>query len=242
MSSNGTPSFLPCGDAAVTIEFGDTIDPEINAKVLALDAALLAAAVPGLIETVATYRSLNVQYDPLVLDYPAFEAQARGLAASLNPAIGNARRWHIPVVYGGEFGIDLDDVAARHGLTSKRLIDVHASAIYRCYMIGFMPGVAYLGGMDQSIATPRRETPRLKTPAGTVAIGGIQALVASVEMPSGWHLLGRTPVRTYMPSREPVFLISAGDEVVFEPVDASQWEALDSAAAAGDKVARESRA
>jgi KipI family sensor histidine kinase inhibitor len=104
-------------------------------------------------------------------------------------------------------------------------------------MSGFLPGFAYLGGLDPSIATPRRESPRAKTPAGTISIGGIQALVASIEAPSGWHLLGRTPVRNFMLGRDPVFILEPGDRVVFEPVAPERWEALDGAAEAGDLVA-----
>jgi KipI family sensor histidine kinase inhibitor len=141
------------------------------------------------------------------------------------------------VVYGGEFGIDLEDVAARHGLTPSQLIDKHAAPIYRVYMMGFLPGFAYLGGLDPAIVTSRRETPRLKTPPGTISIGGIQALVATVEAPSGWHLLGRTPLRNFMPTRDPVFLLEAGDRVTFEPIPASRWAELDAAAAAGEPIA-----
>ena len=104
-------------------------------------------------------------------------------------------------------------------------------------MLGFVPGFAYLGGLDRAIATPRRETPRSRTPAGTISIGGIQALIASIEAPSGWHLLGRTPVRSFLPRRNPVFLFEAGDRVRFRPIDATHWEELDRAAAAGEIVA-----
>ena len=232
-----TPKFLPCGDGAVTVEFGDIIDPEINARALALDASLRAAPFPGVIETVATYRSVNVQFDPLALDYEAFAAEILGRTAALKTEPGQRRIWTVPVIYGGEAGLDLGDVAAHHKISVSRLIEIHSAAVYRCYMIGFMPGLAYLGGLDPLIAIPRRVSPRLKTPAGHIAIGGIQALISSVEMPSGWHLLGRTPVRTYMPARDPVFLISPGDEVIFKPVDASRWDALDRAAAAGEAVA-----
>jgi KipI family sensor histidine kinase inhibitor len=140
-------------------------------------------------------------------------------------------------VYGGDFGIDLEDVAARHGISSAELISKHSSPTYRVYMIGFLPGFSYLGGLDPAIATPRRESPRTDTPAGTISIGGVQALVASIAAPSGWHLLGRTPVRTFMPGRDPTFLLGPGDRVRFEAIPASRWDALDRAAASGDPVA-----
>lgn len=229
--------FLPCGDAAVTVEFGTDIDPQINARVLALDAALNADKAPGLIETVPTYRSVMVQFDPLVFDYDGFELRARSLAATLDAEAKPGRRWKVPVIYGGKFGIDLDATAERHGLTPAKLIEKHSAPVYRVYMIGFMPGFTYLGGLDPSIATSRRVDPRPMTPAGCVSIGGIQALIAGQAMPSGWHILGLTPVRTFMAGREPAFLTAAGDEVVFEPTDASRWDALDRAAAAGEPVA-----
>ena len=231
------PRILICGEYAFVIEYGTTVDPDLNARVLALDAALNAAKVPGIVETVPTYRSLLVHVDPLVADPAELAADALKLARTVTPLTGSKRRWRIPVVYGGAFGIDLEDIAARHGLTPQRLIEKHSAPAYRAYMIGFMPGFTYLGGLDQSIATPRRENPRAKTPAGTISIGGIQAAVASVEAPSGWHLLGRTPVRTFMAGHDPVFLLAPGDEVTFEPVPAERWYELDRRAAAGDPVA-----
>lgn len=232
------PRFLACGDAAVTVEFGTAIDPRISARVLALDAALNAQEVPGLVETVPTYRSLMVQFDPLIFDYEGFQQQVRDLADTLQAAPASGRRWKVPVVYGGKFGIDLEATAERHGLTPAQLIDKHAAPIYRVYMIGFMPGFTYLGGLDPSIATSRRTDPRPMTPAGCISIGGIQALIAGQAMPSGWHILGLTPVRTFMAGRGPAFLTAPGDEVVFEPVDAARWDALDRAAAAGEPVAK----
>ena len=237
MSGRLQPRFLPCGDAAVAIEFGTSIDPAISSRVLALDAALNAAPPRGLIETVPTYRSLMLQFDPLIFDYEDLQQRVAELAGKLDAAPKRGRRWRVPVVYGGNFGIDLDATAELHGLTPAQLIDKHAAPVYRVYMIGFMPGFAYLGGLDPSIATPRRTDPRPMTPAGTISIGGIQALIACQAMPSGWHLLGRTPVRTFMAGREPAFLIEAGDEVVFEPVEAARWEALERAAEAGEPVA-----
>ena len=227
---------LPCGDAALAIEFGSTIDPRINARVLALDARL-TGQVPGVVETVPTYRSLLVHYDPVATDFDTVSSCLASLAEDLPDEPSEGRVWRIPVVYGGEFGIDLEDVAVRHGLTASQVIEKHSAPLYRVYMIGFVPGYAYLGGLDPDLATPRRETPRLAVPAGTISIGGVQAVVASIEAPSGWHLLGRTPVRSFKLDREPVFLIQAGDRVKFEPIDASRFAELDRAAAAGETVA-----
>jgi KipI family sensor histidine kinase inhibitor len=226
----------------LTIEFGDTIDPDLNGKVLALDDILRARAPVGLVETVPTYRSLTIQFDPTVMDYDALTRLIEDETRELAPSNAVGKRWRIPVVYGGEYGIDLEDVAEQHGLTASQLIEIHTGAVYRIYMIGFLPGFAYLGGLDPRIATSRRTQPRLKIPGGSIMIGGSQAGIAPMEIPSGWHLLGRTPVRGYAPERDPVFLFAAGDEIVFEPIDASRWEALEKAALAGEIVAEEVRA
>jgi len=235
------PRILACGDAALAVEFGSIIDPRLNARVLALEARIHAApavaGLNGIVETVPTYRSLLVHYNPVETTFERLSEVLLALSKDLPDEPGTGRLWRIPVVYGGAFGVDLEEVAERHGLTPAQVIDKHAAPTYRIYMIGFVPGYAYLGGLDPALATPRRETPRLKTPAGTISIGGIQAVVASIEAPSGWHLLGRTPVRSFMPSRNPVFLLEAGDSVTFEPIDGSRWDELDRAAAAGEFVA-----
>jgi KipI family sensor histidine kinase inhibitor len=228
--------FLPSGDSALTVEFGRDIDPLVNARVLALDARI-GRGVEGVLETVPTYRSLLVHYDPEATDFEALRTTLRTLIVDLPDTVAEGRLWRVPVVYGGEFGIDLDDTAARHGLAPAELIARHAAPIYRVYMNGFLPGFAYLGGLDPTIATPRREIPRPWTPHGTISIGGVQALVASIEAPSGWHLLGRTPMRNFMLGRDPVFILAPGDRVKFEAIPAEQWHALDQAAAAGELVA-----
>jgi len=236
-----TPKILPCGDSAVTIEFGDRIDPDINGMVLALDDIIRARAPAGLLETVPTYRSLTVQFDPVETDYEALIRLVNEETKDLAPRKAVGRRWRVPVVYGGEFGSDLEEVAETHGMTPAQVIEIHSSAIYRIYMIGFLPGFTYLGGLDKRIATSRRVQPRAKIPSGTIMIGGEQAGIAPMDMPSGWHNLGLTPVRPYAPERNPVFLFAAGDEIVFEPVDASRWDALQKAALAGEPVAEEMR-
>lgn len=236
-----TPKILPCGDSAVTIEFGDRIDPDINGMVLALDDIIRARAPAGLLETVPTYRSLTVQFDPVETDYEALIRLVNEETKDLAPRKAVGRRWRVPVVYGGEYGSDLEEVAETHGMTPAQVIEIHSSAIYRIYMIGFLPGFTYLGGLDKRIATSRRVQPRAKIPSGTIMIGGEQAGIAPMDMPSGWHNLGLTPVRPYAPERDPVFLFAAGDEIVFEPVDASRWDALEKAARAGEPVAEEMR-
>jgi KipI family sensor histidine kinase inhibitor len=229
------PRLLPAGDAALVVEFGEAIDPGLNARVLALDGRV--AGLPGVVETVPTYRSLLVHYDPAATDFRTLGDALLALSGDLSDTPAEGRLWRIPVVYGGDFGIDLESVAAHHGIATDELIRRHSAPTYRVYMMGFLPGFAYLGGLDPTIAISRRENPRLKTPAGTISIGGIQALVASIEAPSGWHLLGRTPVRNFMADRDPVFILDAGDRVKFAPIAASEWPRLDAAAQAGEIVA-----
>lgn len=231
------PRILACGDGALSVEFGEAVDPSLNARVLALDAALATAPPPGFREAVPTYRSLFVEYDPVAIDFADMATRLLALAASPAPPAGTARRWSLPVVYGGAFGIDLEAVAERAGISPSAVIDRHAGALYRVYMIGFTPGFAYLGGLDPALATPRLGRPRRDTPSGSVSIGGVQAAVQCLPGPSGWSLLGRTPVRSYHPARDPVFLLAPGDEVIFAPMEADLWEALDRAAASGEPVA-----
>lgn len=228
--------FLDAGDTGLVVEFGSVIDPTVSARVVALDQALSAKPPPGLIETVVTYRSLLVQIDPLVFDVAAFESYVQNLLPSLPSTPTSGRRWRVPVVYGGDFGIDLEDVAATHKLSPREVVNRHKAAIYRVYAMGFMPGYTYLGGLDQSIATPRRLNPRAMTPAGTISIGGIQALVAGEAMPSGWHLLGRTPIKTFLSHRDPVALFAPGDEIVFDEIPAAAFEPLQCRAMAGEPL------
>ena len=235
MSDSPGPRILPCGDAAVVVEFGETIDLALNARVLALDAAL--AGRPWLVETVPTYRSLLVHYNPVAIRFADLCDELLRAAAGAEATAAAGTTWTIPVSYGGENGIDLEATAATHGITPDELVRRHSVPTYHVYMIGFLPGFAYLGGLDPSIATPRRTNPRLKTPAGTISIGGVQALVASIEAPSGWHLLGRTPVRSFHPGRDPVFLLRPGDKVRFRPMDPALFREMDEAAASGAIIA-----
>ena len=232
-----TTRILTCGDSALTVEFGDTIDAVLNDHVLALDAAVAQENHAAVVETVPTYRSLMVHYDPCLVSFAELATWLRRLVADLAvmPRIGE--RWRVPVVYGGAFGEDLVAVAERHGLTPEQLVARHTAGEYRVYMIGFTPGFSYLGGLDARIATPRRSEPRLFTPPGSISIGGQQAAIQCLAAPSGWHLLGRTPVRTYHPGRDPMFLLRPGDQVSFQAIAAAEWDALDRAAEAGEPVA-----
>jgi KipI family sensor histidine kinase inhibitor len=231
------PRILPSGDSAITVEFSRNIDDAANRRVLALDRALANEPVPGLTETVPTYRSLLVHYDPVVIDFDMLSEKLAALAQLPVPPITKTRRWRIPVVYGDEHGIDLEDVAKSLKTTPDDVVARHVAGDYRVAMIGFTPGWSYLSGLEASLHMPRRQNPRLLTPAGTISIGGVQTGVQCLAGPSGWHLLGRTAVRTYQLHRDPIFLMEPGDAVTFWAVDAKTFEEQDRAAEAGEIVA-----
>lgn len=241
------PRLLDAGEAGLVVEFGEAIDEAVNRRVIALAEALEARVLEGVRELVPTYRSLLVLFDPLVLGKARLREEiAALLAARAGGAEGEAPRgvWRVPVLYGGAHGVDLDAVARLHGLTTDEVIALHAGATYRVYMIGFAPGFAYLGGLPEAIHTSRRSDPRPKTPPRSVSIGGRQAAVAPpLEIPSGWHLLGQTPVRSYDPARtERPFLFAAGDALRFVPVSPREYEALCREAEAGGIVAEREEA
>ncbi len=236
------PRFLAAGDGAVVVEFGSSVDEALSDRVMALDARIAGAGIEGIVETVPTYRSLLVAYDPLVIRARQLVPRLAELAKDAGQTATVGRQWAIPVCYGGDHGEDLEWVAKVHDMTPQDVISLHAGAIYRVYMIGFTPGFAYLGGLPQVLHTPRRETPRTLVPAGSVAIGGQQAAVFSVAAPSGWHMLGRTPVRTFDLRRDDPFLIAPGDRIRFSPVAAAEFEALAARSEAGETVAQQEEA
>ncbi|MFB9267472.1 5-oxoprolinase subunit PxpB [Bradyrhizobium erythrophlei] len=231
------PRLLPSGDSAITVEFSRSIDDAANRRVLALDRLIAAEPIGGITETVPTYRSLLVHYDPVRIGFDALGEQLLARAARALPVAGNTRRWRIPVAYGGEHGIDLEDVAKVLNTTPDDIVARHVAGDYRVAMIGFTPGWSYLSGLDQFLHLPRRQDPRLLTPAGTISIGGVQTGVQCIAGPSGWHLLGRTAVRTYQLHRDPIFLLEPGDAVTFTAVDAKTFAEQDRAAEAGEFVA-----
>ena len=231
------PRLLPSGDSAITVEFGRNIDDAANRRVLALDRELASAPIAGVTETVPTYRSLLVHYDPVQIDFEALGEQLLALAERPVPAATRTRRWRIPVTYGGEHGIDLEDVAKALKTTPDDIVARHVAGDYRVAMIGFTPGWSYLSGLEKFLHMPRRQNPRLLTPAGTISIGGVQTGVQCLAGPSGWHLLGRTAVRTYQLHRDPIFLLEPGDASRFTAVDAKTFAEQDRAAEGGEIIA-----
>ncbi|WP_461865410.1 5-oxoprolinase subunit PxpB [Thermococcus sp.] len=216
--------FKPAGDSALLIIFGDRIEEGINKKVHAVANAIEKASPDWLIEVVPTYTSIYVYYNPLKLSYQeVLDAIKPFLSAE--PKEEKPRIVEIPTVYGGEFGPDIEFVAQHNGLTIDDVIEIHSKPLYRVYMLGFTPGFAYLGGMDERIATPRLEKPRLKVPAGSVGIAGKQTGIYPIESPGGWRLIGRTPLRLFTPEKDPPTLLQPGDYVKFIPISEEEfWE------------------
>ena len=221
------PRFLPCGDRALSVELGEEITRDINARILALEYLLQQKRVPGVGETVPSYRALLVYYDPLVVGYEELTATLRGLLAEARPEVlPPVRTVELPCCYGGELGFELEAAAAKLGLPPGEVARLHAEADYYVYFVGFTPGLPYMTGMPERLTIPRLTNPRLKTPPGSVSIGGVQCCIYSVESPGGFWVLGRTPVRLYDPSAPDPILLRAGDHVRFRPIDRAEYDAI----------------
>ncbi len=228
------PRLLPCGDLAVCVELGDEISREVNAHVLALEFLIQHKAVAGVTETVPSFRSLLVYYDPFAVGAEDLAGILRALAAEARPEVlPPARLVELPCAYGGELGFDLPSVAATLGLPPEEVVRLHASGDYYVYFVGFTPGLPYMTGMPARLTIPRIETPRTKTPPGSVAIGGTQCSIYSVESPGGFWVLGRTPVPLYDPALPDPILLRAGDHVRFRPIDRAEFDQIAAGVAAG---------
>jgi KipI family sensor histidine kinase inhibitor len=230
------PRIIACGDSALVVEFSDQIDEETNERVIALADMLATRPITGVIETVPTYRSLLVAYDPVIMRGKTLSSSLQTMLGELSVGGGAARRITVPVLYGEEVGIDLDELADMKQMSREELIALHASADYRVYMIGFAPGFSYLGGLPRQLHTPRLAVPRQRIDASAIGIGGKQASINSVPGPSGWRFIGRTPLKLFDPSRPQPFLLRAGDRVRFRPVGADEAESLDAAISRGEAV------
>ena len=213
------PKFLAAGDRAMVIELGDEISIECNRRVHSLHRAIARENLPGVVDLIPTYRSILVEYDAAQVSYVDMRerlSDIRGSGAELPEE--DTTVVHLPVLYGGEHGPDLEFVARNAGMDIENVIALHSGTDYPVYMMGFTPGFPYLGGMSERIATPRLSTPRGVIPAGSVGIAEAQTGVYPIESPGGWQLIGRTPLRLFDVSRTPPSLIDAGDCVRFVPL------------------------
>jgi KipI family sensor histidine kinase inhibitor len=219
--------YLLAGDSALVIEIGDAIHPEINHKIRGLVLALEAKHLRGIREYISTYRSLLVQYDPAEILFNELIEQIKQLESQLEgAALPEAKIVEIPVTYGGKSGPDIEFVAKHNNLCQEEVIALHTGRDYLVYMLGFTPGFCYLGGMSERLETPRLVTPRTRIPAGSVGIAGKQTGIYPIDSPGGWQLIGRTPLRLFDPTRDPVVLIEAGDYVRFTQIDEQEYERL----------------
>ncbi len=218
---------VAAGDTVFLVEYANRLDTSINERVVALWHTLDEMRIPGVRDLVPAYRSLGVYFDPLRTDVDRLLSLLESAAAA---------PWTAPeapvdvirvrVCYDGELGPDLEAVAAMADLSVDAVIKAHTAPVYRVFMLGFTPGFAYMGPVDPRIAASRRDTPRVKVPAGSVGIAGPQTGIYPSETPGGWMLVGRTPVRPFDPSRTPVFLFKAGDRVRFDAISREEYERL----------------
>ena len=223
--------YLSCGDTAFTVEFGNAISPEINGQVMALHGAILAARdggeLPGLIETVPTMRSLMVTYDPLVTSRADLQPRIDGLIARGLSAGMKSRRVRIPCCYDEpEFAPDLAEVAKRTKKTQEQVVAGHLASDFKVYVLGFMPGLAYVAGLEPSLFLPRRSQPRVRVPRSTVAIAMDMTTIYPFESPGGWHLIGRTPLWMFDQRREQPVFLAPGDSLRFERIDRKTFDRI----------------
>ena len=226
--------YLTAGDQSLVVEFGDAISTDISAKVRGMYLAVEQSGLKGILAMNPTYRSLLVQYDPLVIPYGELCSRLMDLEQNLqNMQLPSPSVLEVPTLYGGEYGPDLDFVCENSGLSREQVIHIHSSGEYLVYMLGFTPGFSYLGGMDEAIATPRLKTPRAKIPGGSVGIAGKQTGIYSIDSPGGWQLIGKTPIFLYDPMRDPPIIHKAGDYIKFVPIGQEEYDRIEKAVAAG---------
>lgn len=218
---------IPMGDSAITVECGDTIDPTVNALVICYAQTILEQGWRGIVDVVPTFRSVTIHFDPLQWDMASLAERLRVLPCPRPSITESSGTLHeIPVLYGGDYGPDLDDVAAHAGLEPSTVIRLHAAVQYHVYMIGFTPGFPYLGLVPPQLAIPRLSTPRPRVPAGSVGIADRQTGIYPIATPGGWRLIGQTPIRLYHPKKATPFLFKPGDRVQFRPIKEDEFEQL----------------
>ena len=224
------PTISPVGDCAISIDFGQAIDPKINRQIRQVIEQIKLLQLDGIIELVPTYCALLVQYDAMVYTYS-------DICRTINPILqesvtdsANERVTivEIPTIYGGEYGPDLGFVASHNHISEAEVVSIHSGADYLVYMLGFIPGFTYLGGMDPRIATPRLSSPRTLIPAGSVGIAGEQTGTYPSDSPGGWQIIGRTPVTMYDMSKKQAALLRAGDYVRYVSIDENEFHRIKS--------------
>ncbi len=218
---------LTAGDCSILVEFGDEICPEINRRISALVQLMKCQKIEGVVDVIPAFTSLLINYDPRVIGYEEIKSRIQDLLkVEIKAGEEKKKIFEIPVCYGGEYGPDIAYIAEQAGLTEQEVIDLHSSRDYLIYMLGFLPGFCYLGGLDERLFTPRLANPRIKIDAGSVGIGGSQTGIYPLDSPGGWQLMGKTPVKTYDPEREVPILVEAGDYIRFVPIDEEEFKRI----------------
>jgi KipI family sensor histidine kinase inhibitor len=200
----------PLGDSALLAVLGTRLDTALNTRAIALAAALKKRR--DVRQAVAGYASVTVQFDPDQATHESLAAAIKRLAAKRPPMAEPGRLHRIPVTYDGP---DMEEVAERLNLSPEKIVEIHTGSIYRVFLVGFVPGWAYLGPLPEELALPRRNVPRTRVPAGSVAMAGRQSGIYPLPSPGGWHLIGRTSVKLFLPDSDPPCLFRAGDRVKF---------------------------
>ncbi len=216
---------VAAGDAALVVELPARVDPLINARLVDMAEVLGRRAGAAILDAVVGYCTLTVYFDPLQVDASWLEGEIRSVAKEdWREEVESGATIDVPVCYGGDLGPDLGEVAAVSGCTEEEVIRLHSGVEYRVYVVGFVPGFAYMGVVDERLALPRRAVPRTKVPAGSVAIAAGQTGIYPMETPGGWHLLGRTPIRPFDPGRAQPVLFQPGDRVRFHAIDRETFD------------------
>lgn len=221
-----SPRFLHAGDTALVVEFGDRADRTMSDAVLQLSGRVRHAQLTGVIETVPTFRSLLVNYDPTATCGADLIEALQALVDASNEETARGRLWHVPACYERECAPDLDDVAARTGLSSEEVVRLHSQTQFHVYMIGFAPGFPYMGDLDPRLSLPRRVDPRVRVPPGSIAIASTLSAIYPIESPGGWHLIGRTPIRFFNLDSERPSMLSPGDAVRCEPIGLTEYQRI----------------
>lgn len=218
---------LTAGDSSILLQFGNTIDPAINRKIAATVQLMREQHINGVTDVIPAFCSLLINYDPRVISYEQIKRRMEALV-KIDVTAGDTRKrvFEIPVCYGGEYGPDIQNIADHAGMSVEEVIQIHTSRDYLIYMLGFLPGFTYLGGLDERIHTPRLANPRIRIPAGSVGIGGSQTGIYPMDSPGGWQLMGMTPVKTYDPDREVPILVEAGDYIRFVAIDEDEFHRI----------------
>jgi inhibitor of KinA len=219
--------YLPSGDSALLLKFGNEISEAVNKEIRSFVIMLQNAKIEGVLELIPSYTDLLIHYDPLKISYQDLLEKLKTVPENISKVeIPEARTIRIPVLYGDRFGENLDVVKNHTGLSETEIVDIHTASKYLVYMLGFTPGFCYLGGMNQQLATPRKEIPSEKIVAGAIGIAAGQTGIYPIDSPGGWQIIGRTPYKLFDPKREPAFLVHAGDYLEFYSITDEEYNKM----------------